>query len=262
MELEQVPLLDEWRQGDISLAPIELPALVLDAGEIAWQAIDAAHGVMLISQSCDIVRDVNQRPFVHVAALVPATDDEIGRAIRRETPSRIHLECVADRGFLIDLDITATVHKSVVANWERIPGCQTDDEQRRIAAALARFRQRFAFPDNFNAMVQPIRRWIESKRSKQSAQGNFVRAMHEVRVRCDDWEKPTELTFYAIVNRKPEEAETGDWAAAAKTLEEKAAAVKGEYPQPEFQIVRYDDLSAAEYLGTDRLDWEGLSDAP
>lgn len=262
MATDDAPLLDEWRQGDLCLAPVDLPVLVLDEKELAWQAIDAAHGVILISQSCDIVRGIEHRPFVHVAALVNATDDEIGRAIRRETPSRIHLECIANQGLLIDLDVTATVHKSVVATWEHTPGCQSDDERRRLAAGLARFRQRFAFPDSFNAMVQPIRKWIESKRSKQSPHGNFVRAMHEVRVRCDDWEKPTELTFYAIVNRKPEDAEMADWTAAAKTLEEKAAAVKGEFPQPEFQIVRYDDLSAAEYLETDRLDWEGLSDAP
>jgi len=259
---EEVPLLDEWRQGDLALAPIELPAIVLDEDEIVWQAIDAAHGVMLISQSCDIVRDVSNRPYVQVAALTPATDDEIGRAIRRETPSRIHLECITGKGLLIDLDVTATVHKSVVATWKRAPGCQTDDERRRIAAALARYRQRFAFPDSFNNMVQPIRKWIESKRSKQSPHGKFVRAMHEVRVLCDDWENPKELTFYAIVIEMPEADELAAWTAAAKTLEGKAAAVKGDYPDPEFQIVRYQDLSAAEYLATDRLDWEGLSDAP
>ena len=261
MAFAEVPLLDEWRQGDLFLAPVELPAVVLDGEELAWQGIDAAHGVILISQSCDIIRDVEHRPFVHVAALVLATDEEIARAIRRETPSRVHLECIVDQHLLIDLDVTATIHKSVVATWLRTPGCQSDDERRRIAAALARFRQRFAFPDDFNALVQPIRKWIESKRSKQSAQGNFVRAMNEVRVRCADWENPAEITFYVMVNAMPEAAEMADWLAAAKTLEQKAAAAKGRYPSPEFQIVRYDDLSAGEYLMTDRLDWEGLSDA-
>lgn len=253
--------LDEWRQGDLSLSPLELPAITGDNGEAVWEAIDAMHGVMMISQSCDIVRSMDQRPFVQVAALVRATEAEIGRAIRRETPSRIHLEIIANRGLLVDLDVTATVHKSVVKNWVRTPGCQTDDERRRVAAALARHRHRFAFPDDFNTLVSPVRRWIESKRSKTSTSGNFVRAIQEVRVQCDNWDEPSSLTFYAFVNDLPETQELNDWTSAAETLREKAAQQRGKYPDPDFLIVRYVDFSAAEYLVTDRLDWEGLSDA-
>lgn len=254
-------LLDEWRQGDLALAPFELPAIAAEDGETVWQAVDAAHGVMVISQSCDIVRSIENRPFVQVAALVRATDAEIGRSIRRETPSRIHLEAIADQGLLVDLDVTATVHKSVVQTWARTPGCRTDDERRRVAAALARYRQRFAFPDDFNALVSPVRRWIESKRSKQSPLGNFVRAIQEVRVLCNSWDEPSILTFYAFVNEMPEKQELDEWNTATNALRDKVAAERGRYPDADFIIVRYRDISAAEYLATDRLDWEGLSDA-
>lgn len=262
MANDDIPLLDEWRQGDLSLAAIEVPAIVNGEEGLEWQALDAEHGVMIVSQSCDIIRSVDTRPFVQVAALVQATDEEIARAIRLETPSRIHLGCLVDKGLLIDLDVTATVHKEVVASWERTLGCQSDEERRRVGASLARYRQRFAFPDDFNALVQPIRRWVESKRSKESAHGRFVRAMHEVRVRCDDWQNPTELTFYAIVKEIPEAAEYVEWQKAAKSLKDKAEQAKNTYPIPDFQIVRYCDLSAAEYLSSERLDWDGLSDAP
>ena len=36
-----------------------------------------------------------------------------------------------------------TVHKAVVAGWERLPGWTTDAEVRAIAGALARKRARF-----------------------------------------------------------------------------------------------------------------------
>lgn len=254
-------VLDEWRQGDLALAPLELPVIADENGEAVWQALDAAHGVMIISQSCDIVRSSDHRPYVQVAALVQATDSEIARSIRRETPSRIHLEAVANQGLLVDLDATATVQKAVVQTWVRTPGCRTDEERRRVAAALARYRQRFAFPDDFNALVSPVRRWIESKRSKQSNLGNFVRAIQEVRVHCDNWDAPSILAFYAFVNELPETQQLNEWNVAAKALRDKVAAEKGRYPDPDFDIVRYRDVSAAEYLVTDRLDWEGLSDA-
>jgi hypothetical protein len=49
------------------------------------------------------------------------------------------------------------------------------------------------------------------------------------------------------------------WIDAAKQLEGKA--VHDAYPEAEFRIVTYDDISAREYLESDRLDWDGLSDA-
>lgn len=250
--------IDDWRQGDLALEPLELPVISFD-GELVWQAIDATHGVVMISQSCDIVREFERRPYVQVAALVPATDDEIAKAIRGETPSRIHLNCLNNKGLLIDLDVMATVHKAVVAKWQRVIGCKLNDERRRVAAGISRHKQRFAFPDTFNDMIKPMRKWIESKRSKASPQGNFVRALDEVRVHCDDWENPTELTFIAIVNHIPEQEELTHWNATAKLLQNKA--VHDAYPEGEIRIVTYDDISAREYLATDRLDWEGLSDA-
>jgi hypothetical protein len=257
---EDTPLLDEWRQGDLAFDAIELPVIALDDEELTWQAIDASNGVVVISQSCDIIRDVESRPYIQVAGLVPATDGEIAKAMKREIPSRIHLDCLIERKLLVDLDVTATVHKSVVAKWKRTAGCTSDEERRRVAAGLARHRKRFAFPDDFNELIRPIREWVVSKRSKNSSFGNFVRAILEMRVHCDSWDEPTELTFLIIVNHMPAQGEFTEWTNAAKTLEKKATS--DGYPQGEFRIVTYDDISAREYLDSDRLDWEGLSDAP
>lgn len=260
MASEDTPLLDEWRQGDLAFDAIEMPVIALDEEGLTWQAIDASHGVVVISQSCDIVRDVELRPYIQVAGMVPATDGEIAKAKRKEIPSRIHLDCLIDKKLLIDLDVIATVHKSVVATWKRTAGCTSDEERRRVAAGLARHRKRFAFPDGFNELIRPVREWVVSKRSKASSYGNFVRAILEMRVHCDSWDKPTELTFLIIVNHMPAQDEFAEWTKAVKILEQKAESHG--YPQGEFRIVTYDDISAREYLDSDRLDWEGLSDAP
>lgn len=257
---KESPLLDEWRQGDLALFPLELSVLMIDNQGVFWKAMDAAYGVVVLSQSCDIIREVEARPYVQVAALVPATIAELQRAVNKEVPSRIHLNCLLDKELLIDLDVIATVHKSVVATWSRTQGCLDDHERRRVAAGFARHRQRFAFPDKFNDLITPVRSWIEKKRNKQSVQGNFVRALHEIRALCDDWEAPTELTFLAVVSHIPTPDELARWEESAKSLEAKAA--HDDYPKAEFRIVTYDNISAREYRDSDRLDWEGLSDAP
>lgn len=259
MDGDSTPLLDAWRQGDLYLAPVELPVLALDGEETVWAAMNAPHGVMIISQSCDIVRAIEDRPFVTVAVLIPATPEEVERAKRMETPSRLFSDILSPHSLLVDLDATATVHKCVVACWAHTPGCTTDEQRRKIGAALARHRQRFAFPDNFNRLVVRVRRWIEGKRNKASPQGNFVRAMEEVRVYCDNWDAPTELTFLVIVDHRPGPGELQEWEAAAKQLEERAK-LEG-WPEAEFRIVTYDEISARQYRESDRLDWDGLSDA-
>jgi hypothetical protein len=241
------------------LANIELPLLVLEGSDYVFDTVEAKHGLVILTQSCDIVRDHAHRPFVQVAGLVPATDGEIARAIAGETPSRIYMEKLQGMGLLIDLDVSATVTKESVSKWPRVCGCETDEQQRRFSAALGRHRQRFAFPNEFNELVKPVRRWMESKRSAASPFGNFVRAIKEVRIRTDNWEKPQSLEFILLLNEEVPEAEKRDWDKAISTLQGKA--IHEAYPAAEFSMITYDDISAREYLTSDRLDWDGLSEA-
>lgn len=165
---------------------------------------------------------------------------------------------LATKGLVVDLDATAAVHKTVVATWQRTPGCTNDKEQRQFAHALARHRQRFAFPDKFNELVKPIRRWFEDKAGKNSPAGRLVDATREVRVGADDWNAPTYLIFFVLTSTTlPGEAI--EWQVS---LEELATRRRHpSFPPIEFRLAALDDISAAEYLASDRLDWDGLSDA-
>lgn len=215
---QEEPLLGDWRQGDLALAPIEIPVIVLDDGEHIWDTIYAEHGVAILSQSCDIVRSVTQKQYVQIAALLPATADEIARVKRREVPSLLYLECLEGRGLIIDLEVTATVHKAVVATWERTPGCANDAERLLVGEALGRHRQRFAFPQSFNDLIQPMRKWIGEKKKKQSVLGDFARAIVEVRAVCDNWNQPGPVSFLIIVTERPEESLLAQWEKAADAL--------------------------------------------
>lgn len=160
MSADGVPLLNDWRQGDFVLAPIELPILAFDQGETVVVFLNAEHGVAIVSQSCDIIRDVELKPFVQVAALERADEPELERTRTLGSPGLVYLPSLAPLGLVVNLDTVAAVQKEVVATWDRQPGCASDAEQRSLAAALARHRQRFAFPDEFNKAVKPVARQL------------------------------------------------------------------------------------------------------
>lgn len=89
---EAAALLNDWRQGDAALLPVELPFLDLDdEGNGFVSAIEADHGVVLLTQSCDVIRDVGDKPLVQVAALIQVSDAELERARQGHTPSRIYI---------------------------------------------------------------------------------------------------------------------------------------------------------------------------
>jgi hypothetical protein len=253
------PILDDWRQGDLVLAPVELPQLDVEEGETVVSFIEAEHGVAVLTQSCDIVRSHEDRPVVQVAALTPADADELQRARSGQAVRYAYLPSLAERGLVIDLDISATVTKQLAQAWERTTGCTNDDERRSLAGAIARHRQRFAFPDAFNAVVKPIRKLVEKKRNVDSAQGRLVRALEEIRVTCDNWDAPTGLLFTFILDEAPPPADAPEWRQTLDDLENKLK--HPDFPDPSCRLVTYDELSARELIDSDRLDLDGLSDA-
>lgn len=105
-------------------------------------------GIVVLSQSCDIVRDYAERPYLEVCPLVRIEEDhlvsEISKGLR---PRYAYVPAAAPDMLVADLDRIMTVDKSVVSAWMFQRGCSTVDQQVRFAAATARKRSRFAFPD-------------------------------------------------------------------------------------------------------------------
>jgi hypothetical protein len=214
--------------------------------------------LVVISQSCDIVRSHEERPYVQVAALSPATHEELNLAEARTRPRYGYLEALRPLGLIVDFDITVTVAKITVAGWQRNQGCTTDEEQRDFALALARHKQRFAFPDDFNLALKPLRRWIERRSEKLNAAGEMLRAIEQIRVRCADWSDPEDLEFIAVLIGDPDIARRQSWDAPCGEM---AKTVQSTYSKSTFRLASWQELSAEDYLRSDRLDLDGLSDA-
>ncbi len=263
--------LATWRQGDCSLGDAWFvfrlePSLPLTraAEEAASDGETLAeakvHGFAVLTQTCDIVRPCKERPFVEVAPLVEVDDNHLVEIRRGYRPQYAYIPGVADQNLVADLDRVMTVEKTVVARWERKPGCSTDKEVRALAQAVSRKRARFAFPDDFAEFVNPLQGRIKEKHGKASPEGEALRALIEIRVRAEpSWEAKTiKLLFYFIRNLREVTFQGRNW----NYFREQWLALvpeRGRYTSVDGIVVTHDDIKAREYLESDRLDLDHLS---
>ena len=260
MEAEdgEKPLLDEWRQSDFAIDDFEMPLWLNDEEGGDLFAAVAVKGLALVSQSCDIIRSEVERPYVQVAALVPVDAKEMDAIKRRRKPRYAAYGALEQHGFAVDLDLVATVDKRVVSRWMRHEGCASSQERTDFSAALARHKERFAFPDEFNKALVPMRRWIERKFEKPNVHGEMLRSIEEIRVCCDDWESPSpELDFVGVLIGEPDATRRLGWADSMKALE---ATLTPTYPQASLRLATRNELTVEEYKSSVRLDLDGLSD--
>ena len=260
-----------WRQGDCVvedawfLYRTSAKHPLTDAGraavvEGAENAETSVRGFAVLTQTCDVVRRCADRPFVEVSPLVEVDDLRLHEIERGRRPNYGFIPGVADRRLVADLDRVMTVEKSVVAGWERIEGCRTDDETRRFALALARKRARTAFPDDFVVFARPLMDRMSERHDRQSGEGRALRSLREIRVRAaPSWDADAvELTFWFVRNDDESAFEIDNWEFCMTAL-----------PQPESKYERFvrvdgvvltlDDLTARDFVESDPLDLDHLS---
>ena len=263
--------LSAWRQGDCVVGEhwflfrtdAKRP-LTGDAVVAVTEGVDnveaAVRGFAVLTQTCDLVRSCADRPFVEVSPLVEV-DDRILHEIRRgRRPNYGFIPGVASLRLVADLDRVMTVEKTVVAVWERIAGCRTDDDARRLSLALARKRARTAFPDDFVAFARPLLDRISLKHDKRSEEGHALRALREIRVRAvPSWDADAvELRFWFIRNEDDPVPETNGWKQYLTALP-KAQSKSGRFVHVDGLVQTLDDLTARDYVESDPLDLDHLS---
>jgi hypothetical protein len=267
-----------WRQGDCALevdwfAHFASPGLALTADAEAWsddhpgdiprdvELIDSeVDGVVVLSQTCDLVRSALERPFVEVAPLVRMEPSKIEEVRRLRRPRYAYVPGVADRQLVADLDRIMTVEKAVVMTWRRTPGGASETERGAFAEALARKRSRPAFPDDFVQFVLPLKNLLTRRAGKKSAEGLVVDALLEIRVEADPgWDAArVELMFWFV---RPEDSELGglsaDWSSWVESwLKLLPASVRYRAQGAAVPLSR---MTALDYCRSDRLDLDHLS---
>lgn len=263
----------EWRQGDCVLgelwfvfgfahgAPITDEARAVAQGE-AGLAEQRVRGFVVATQTCDLVRDCLQRSFLEVCPLTevtPAVLEEVrqGRRIRYA-----YLPGVAQDLLVADLDRALTLEKGVLLDWQRTEGCPQQEDGRAFARTLVRKHSRFAFPDDFANFVRPLSRRMQEKHKRPSREGDWLRAIREIRARVAPHWNASEVavTFFLLLDVAADLGALGDiepvleaWSALAPPTERFATV--------EFRIARLEDITAREYVESEALDLEHLSHA-
>jgi hypothetical protein len=247
----------EWEQGDAALGNLPFVTLEPGGGEEAYDAsFYEVPGFALITQTCDVLR----RDEVQIAALIPVTTDELELTRRRRKPRFAYLPQLAPHKMVVDLDRVMTVQKVVLAGAERLDWALTDGERRLFADALARHKERFAFPNDFVDAMQPLRRRLDDKKNKDSAEGRLIRAASELRVAASpSWDgESVEVTLFCLLEQDSHSNDRAEWAKIIKTWE-------GLCKLPKRLVFggailsTYEEMSAADYLGSDKLDLDYMS---
>jgi hypothetical protein len=253
-------VLRECRQGDCFVGDRPFVQRALIDGEEHWVE-ESVLGLVLVSQTCDIVRSPEDRPSVTMCPLVEVDEAQYSLVAKGYMPRYAALPGVSARRLVADLDRSMTVDKTVMVRWERIAGVSNDIEGRAFALALSRKASRFAFPDDFNEYVAPLAKRLREKHDKQSPEGNALRALAEVRVMAEPhWDAPeVDLTFYFIREQDAVAEFDGKpwlvWAEKWMALLTNSARFKNPHP-----IVQdHATMIVAEYLQSDQLDLEHLS---
>jgi len=266
--------LSQWRQGDcvvgeqwflhrFSPARPLTPAAVSVAAEGVDIFETPEAGLVVLSQTCDIVRSWRERPFIVVAPLVKVDAFTLREVARGYRPRYASVPGVAAQELVADLDRSMTVEKAVIAAQACIRGCPTEEDTVQFAQALARSRARFAFPDDFSELVDGLRRRLVEKHNRKTAEGEALRNLREIRVAAaPSWgAKVVDLVFTFI--RNDEDPGLGG-AARHEFLEKWLALVppRGRYRSVEGLVIALGDLSAREYLAGARLDLDHVTGRP
>jgi hypothetical protein len=280
-EFEEITeALQSWRQGDfilgsdlafVHVARLSKPltegaALLADElpeveGDSDFGTVTTeAPGFILLSQTCDIVRNCEDRPFVELAALVKVSEQEVEHIRRLKRPSFAYVPGATELQLVADLERTLTIEKAVLATLQRMPGLTTLQEATDFAEALSRKRSRFAFPNDFVRAIKKLHKRLDDRAGKQSEEGKHVDAIREIRVSAHPtWEADeVQLVFWFIKEHNPQPQNWHQFLSEWEGLIDKSGRFKTDEP---FYIVDIDDITAKDYLESQRLDYDQLSAA-
>jgi hypothetical protein len=262
-------ILKEWCQGDCVLGDHwfvqrcnperPLTEASSDAAKEGTDLVeDEVRGFVVVTQTCDIVRSCDSRPFIEVVPLVEVDEQCLYEVRRSRRPQYAYIPGVAELNLVADLDRVMTVEKAVVAEWERKSGGRNDEDIRALGQALARKRVRFAFPDDFTELAKKLQKRMQDKHDRASVEGEALRALREIRVRAaPSWGAPKIQLMFWFIRDEAQVQELG-WDRLLKQWLQLIPA-SGRFQSVEGLVVSLEDMTAKDYVESDPLDLDRLS---
>lgn len=259
--------LAEWQQGDFTSDCCEF--LFLEETEEEGEPYDfildsGIEGCVVISQTCDVVRDMSKVPNVSVCPLVKIDPSRVADIEKGMAP-RYGFVANAPEGVVADFSRVMSVSKKLLVQWTQVRGCTNDDELLEFATSLERFFGRFAFPDAFSASLRSLRSLVYGKYEKNSDLGRALRSIRELRVLPhENWTDETSVPVtFVLVLEQENDRELKDRDIIREELLARLKKIKWVEPfslhEDQIYLTTLSDMSAAEYLASYPLDLNALS---
>jgi hypothetical protein len=259
--------LAAWTQGDYTLSVSEfLVANGWNGTELETDA-EPVEGLVVVSQTCDIVNTTPGKQHVVVCPLIKLTEKSFEDICKARSPAATTLEHPPEPCVVVDLGRMMSVNKSVLVRFERKEGFTTDEARTAFADALRRKHGRFAFPDKFNDRVlAKLRDRICAAHGKRASDhGKAYRSIHTTRVTAfPGWDAPEATVFFHFV-LEPEAKREVTRAEIAKTLDDHLGRIT--WPEgfrlgdPAYLLVTPEEMTAAEWIASQPVDWDFVSSA-
>ncbi len=267
-----------WRQGDIvdlraigwlgvADAPLTEHAAAAEVTEDSNVAYVSAEveALVVVSQTCDVVRGCSTRPHVELAGLVRLEEPAATEARRGSRPRFVPVPG-GGRDAFADLDIMVTAEKSLLARLNRVAGLPTDTDQRRFGRGVGRVYSRFAFPDDLGLSLGKLVERVRDKHDRASPERRALAVLEEIRVTgTPSWSANEIDVFLTFAPSTRDDAAAvmsdDDW---DKVVDEwlRRAEPRGVIRSVDGAMIPLDELTAREYVDSDTLDLDYLSWAP
>jgi len=256
-----------WRQGDYTLSALEfLVANGWSGTELETDA-EPVEGLVVISQTCDIVNTTPDKQHVVVCPLIKLTEQSFEEIRKARSPAAAMLEHPPEPCVAVDLGRMMSVNKSVLLRFERREGFTTDEARTAFAEALQRKLGRFAFPNKFSdEVLHKLRgRILNAHGKSESNHGKAYRSIRTTRVTAfPDWDAPEATVFFYFV-LEPEVKREATRAEIGKTLDDHLGRIT--WPEgfrledPPYFLVTPEEMTAAEWIASQPVDWDFVSSA-
>lgn len=246
-----VPLTPQMRAADSTST----------ADEASFVSV-STEAVVVVSQTCDVVRPCADRPLVTVAHVVHLDSGLAVESRRGYRPRYAHVPALGNDAFA-DLDVLMTVEKSIVAAGNATRGCEDEREARRFAQQVGRKFARVAFPDDLVASLGPLVDRIKRKHDRDSFEGRALAALSEIRVTGNpSWSASSIDVFLTFAPRTRADAHSvgndAEWDECVDSWISRCRP-RGVVNAVDGAMLPLSDLTALEYVDSDGLDLNHLS---
>jgi hypothetical protein len=165
-----------------------------------WVEEPTPDGVVIVSQTCDVVRTYRERPTVQAAKLTQLEGDREREAADGRRPRYVAVPN-AGAGWYADLEVIGTIDKRVLVGLSRQEGVADDEQVRSFAAAVGRSFSRFPFPDEISEQLKPLVDEVRRKYgSAMSPLGRVLQQVMELRLEARPrWGDPDSMIILIVI---------------------------------------------------------------